>query len=228
MWYRPLPADPNLNQLIADLKIKQNQLRQQVKIQPLTKPITIIAGCDSAFVGDFIFSVFVMFSFPDLEEIEVQYHFSKVEMPYVPGFLAFREVPNLLLAYQKIQHKPDIIMVDGHGIMHPRQMGIASHLGVVLNVPTLGVAKKRLVGKFEVPAETKGSFSYLSYHEQILGVVLRSKDNVKPLFISPGHLCDLDTALDLTLKTLRKHKLPEPTRIADLYSKQLKTKVVNQ
>jgi deoxyribonuclease V len=227
MWTRFTPPNPSLNPLIAQLREKQIQLRNQIKIQPLTSPIKTIAGCDSAFIGDYIFSVFVIFSFPDLKEIELQYHHSKVEMPYIPGFLAFREIPNLLLAYQKLQHKPDIIMVDGHGIMHPRRLGIATHLGITLNVPTFGVAKKKLVGTYEVPAETKGSFSYLYHQKEQLGIVLRSKDKVKPIFISPGHLCDVETAHTLTLQTLRKHKLPEPTRIADLYSKTLKHEAVS-
>jgi deoxyribonuclease V len=226
MWHRSLPPDPQALLMIPELREKQNQLRNQIKIQPLAQPVRTIACCDSAFIGDFIFSVFVVFSFPELKELEVQYHYSKVEMQYVPGFLAFREIPNLLLAYQKLQHKPDVIMVDGHGIMHPRRMGIAAHLGIVLNVPTFGVAKKKLVGMFEPPAETKGSFSNLYHQKELLGVVLRSKDKVKPIFISPGHLCDVNSAFELTLQTLRRHKLPEPTRIADLYSKKLKVAAI--
>ncbi len=209
--------------LLKELKGKQEELRKQIVLQPLKENIKYIAGCDSAFSGDNITSIFVVFSFPELEQLEVVHHTSPVTLPYIPGFLAFREMPNLLLAYKKLKHIPDVIMVDGHGIMHPRRMGIATQLGVTLNVPTIGVAKKKLVGDHGMPDSVKGSRTYLTHEGETLGVVLRSKDNVKPIFISPGNLCDIQGALNLTLQTLLKHKLPEPTRIADLYSKKLKS-----
>lgn len=208
--------------LFKDLKEKQELLRQQIVIEKFTKPIHIIAGCDSAFIDDTILSVFVLFSYPELQELEVVYHRSKVTLPYVPGFLAFREIPNLLLAYEKLSKKPDLIMVDGHGIMHPRRMGIGAHLGVILKIPTIGVAKKKLVGKYSQPNTTKGSSTEVFDGEEKIGYALRSKDNIKPIFVSPGNLCDMETALGITLSTLHKHKLPEPTRIADMYSKKLK------
>jgi deoxyribonuclease V len=216
---------PELTALVASLKEQQQQLRQKIQVTPLTKPVHLIAGCDSAFIGEYILSVFVIFSYPSLEELEVQYNVSKVELPYIPGFLAFREAPNLLLAYAKLRHKPDLIMVDGHGIMHPRRMGIAAHLGVLLNIPTIGIAKKKLIGKYEMPSVVQGSASYVSDKGETLGVALRSKENILPIFISPGHLCSIDDAFTLVQQTLRGYKLPEPTRIADKYSKSLKETV---
>ncbi|WP_317239222.1 endonuclease V [Hymenobacter sp. 5516J-16] len=121
-----------------------------------------MAGCDSSFpTPETVLSVFVVLRFPTLEIVEKVYHTSPVTLPYIPGLLAFREAPNLLLAYDKLQRKPDVIMVDGHGIAHPRRMGIAAHLGVLLDVPTFGVAKQRLTGTYQEPALTKGSITPL-------------------------------------------------------------------
>lgn len=224
-FFRSVPLTPDLLTKIALFKAEQTALRQRIILEPPTQPIKIIAGCDSAFVGDTIVSIFVMFSFPELEEIEIQYHASLATIPYLPGFLSFREIPNLLQAYEKITHQPDLIMVDGQGILHPRRLGIATHLGLLLNKPTIGIAKKKLTGTYEMPNEEPGSYSGIFDHQEQLGYVLRPKAKVKPIFVSPGHLCDLPTALNLTLQTLRKHKLPEPTRLADKYSKDYKSKL---
>ena len=224
-FFRRFTPTPETELLLPKLTAEQNQLRSQLKLQPLPQPPQFIAGCDSAFIGDHILSVFVVFSFPELEEIEVQHHLSPVTLPYIPGFLAFREIPNLLHAFAKLKQQPDVIMVDGHGIMHPRRMGIATHLGIKLNLPTIGVAKKKLVGKFTEPGLVKGSESPVVHQNEVVGLALRSKENVKPIFVSPGHLCDLETAINIANQTLRHHKLPEPTRIADLYSKKFKAMV---
>lgn len=219
------PLTPELKLIVQDLRKQQEELRKKIRLQPLSQPLHYIAGCDSALIEDDIFSVFVIFSFPDLREIEVQFHRSPLTLPYISGFLAFREIPNLVKTYEKMRHKPDLIMVDGQGIMHPKRMGIATQLGITLSVPTIGVAKKKLFGTYIVPEETKGAFSYVYDKEEKLGIALRSKDKVNPIFISPGHLCDLETAHTIVTTTLTKYKLPEPTRIADKYSKELKTKI---
>lgn len=225
-FFRPRPKlSPQEKHLLLEMKEAQQRMRQSVKLRPLRKKITTIAGCDSAFIGDNILSVFVILSYPELVEREVQYAVSPVTLPYIPGYLAFREVPNLRKAYEKLQQKPDIVMVDGHGIMHPRRLGIASHLGVVLGVPTFGVAKKRLVGVYEEPENMKDDSKFVCDRDEVIGAVLRSKASVKPIFISAGHLCTLSDALHFTVQTLRSHKLPEPTRIADKYSKELKIKI---
>jgi deoxyribonuclease V len=225
--FMPIKYDENITKLISKFKLEQEELRKDIKLIKPKNPIRIIAGCDSAFLGDYIISIFVMFKYPSLEEIEVKYHYSETPFPYIPGFLSFRELPNLIETYKKIENKPDLIMVDGSGIMHPRRLGIATHLGIKLNTPTFGVAKNKLFGKCELPSETKGSLTYVKDKEEIIGVALRSKDKIKPIYISPGNLCDLETALKITLETLQKHKLPEPTRIADKYSKSYKEKIVN-
>lgn len=224
---------PELKEKVQQFTAIQKELQTRLIARQLPSPLKYVAGCDSAFIGDHILSVFVLFSFPDLVELEVVYEYSEapVEVPYIPGFLSFREIPNLLKAYEKLQQKPDVIMVDGQGILHPRRMGIGAHLGVLLGLPTIGVAKSKLFGKYLEPATSQGSISPIvdSYHpDQQLGVVLRSKERVKPLYVSPGHLCTIEDALWLTQQTLRKHKLPEPTRFADFYSKSLKSEVLTK
>src|SRR5262249_46364583 len=146
-----------------------------------------------------------------------------VDFPYIPGLLAYREIPAILAALSKLKTIPDLLMVDGHGIAHPRRMGIAAHLGVILDMPTIGVAKSRLTGSFQEPGPTKGDRSALMAGKECIGTVLRSRDNVHPLFISPGHRVSMDTALALTLRCLTRYRLPEPTRMADKYSKCKKT-----
>ncbi|MGV3639387.1 MAG: deoxyribonuclease V [Adhaeribacter sp.] len=223
MYYRPHPiVEPGL---VQSLTARQKEMSQQVVLAKPDFPIHTIAGCDSSYIGENILSVFVLLSYPELEIGEITYNYGPVELPYIPGLLSFREAPNLLLAYEKLKTKPDLILVDGHGIAHPRRMGIASHLGVLLNKPTMGVAKKILVGKYEAPAPEKGSFTPLFYRQEHIANTLRTKDKVKPVFVSPGHLMDLETATEMALATTRKHKLPEPTRLADHYAAVLKKEV---
>jgi deoxyribonuclease V len=220
-WYQQLPPpDP---QLVKTLTAQQEELRQQVVLQKPDFELKLLAGCDSSFIGENILSVFVVLSFPELQLVESVWHYAPVELPYIPGFLAFRESPNLVKAYQKLQHTPDLIMVDGHGIAHPRRLGIASQLGVLLNKPTMGVAKKVLTGKHEEPALEKGSLTPLTHRGEHIGNVIRTKDKVKPVFVSPGHLMDLESATAIALQTALKHKLPEPTRLADHYAEVYKT-----
>jgi deoxyribonuclease V len=223
MYYRAHPpVDPAL---VQSLTARQQEMSRQVIIARPDFALRTIAGCDSSFIGENILSVFVLLSYPELELLEIQYHYGPVGLPYIPGFLAFREAPNLLLAYDKLTAKPDLIMVDGHGISHPRRMGIASHLGVLLNKPTMGVAKKILVGKYELPGPEKGQLTPIFYRQEHIANTLRTKDKVKPVFVSPGHLMDLETATRIALETTRKHKLPEPTRLADHYAEVLKKEV---
>ncbi len=221
MW-KKFVYDDITSELITKFNHEQKALQKNIILKKPDHSPKIIAGCDSAFLEDYIISIFVMFEYPSLKEVEIKFHYSKVEFPYIPGYLSFRELPNLIETYKKIENKPDLVMVDGNGIMHPRRLGIATHLGITLNVPTFGVAKNKLFGKCEIPNEIKGSYTFVKDKDEIIGLALRSKDKVKPIYISPGHLCDLETSLEITMETLRKYKLPEPTRIADKYSKEYK------
>lgn len=197
----------------------QNELRHEVRIQPLAKKPRLVAGCDvsmNRFSSD-VFSGFVVMTWPGLEVVEESVVRETATFPYIPGFLSFREMPSLLHAWEKLGTKPDLLFVDGIGIAHPRRLGIASHLGVVLGIPAVGLAKSVLTGAYEEPGLDAGDRSYLVDRKdpsEILGVALRTKRNVKPMFVSPGHLIDADGAADLAMAAVRKHRLPEPTRFA--------------
>lgn len=211
------------NELMHKLMQQQNELSEYIKLEPLNIEPKIIAGADSSLISDDeIFSVFVIFKYPSLEIIEVKYSVSKIDLPYIPGFLGFREIPNLLKAYEKLENKPDIIFVDGNGIIHRKKLGIATHLGILLDKPTLGIAKNLLVGDYEIPGNNLGEYSPVIFKNEHIGFAFRSKTNVKPVFISPGHLMNLEDSLKLVQSVIGKYRLPEPTRIADLYSKKLK------
>jgi deoxyribonuclease V len=158
----------------------------------------------------------VVLNWPGLTLAEVQTASGELNFPYIPGFLSFREMPLVIKAFEKLTISPDFVLVDGQGIAHPRRLGIASHLGLFLDVPAIGCAKSRLVGEFETTGETRGSFSYLTDRGEVIGAVVRTKDKVKPLFISIGNKIDLDGAIKWTLDTCRGYRLPEPTRLAHL------------
>lgn len=226
-YFRP-PGPPPDPALVRSLTAQQNELRQRVRAEPLAHEPQLIAGCDSSFpTPDTILSVFVVLKFPSLELVEKVYNHGPVTMPYVPGFLSFREAPNVVQAFAKLTHRPDVVMVDGHGIAHPRRVGIAAHLGVLLDIPTFGVAKQKLTGTYQEPGPLKGSLSPLldAKTGELIGEVVRSKDNVLPLFVSPGHRCDQATATRLALACLRGYKLPEPTRLADHWAEKFKVEV---
>ena len=143
--------------------------------------------------------------------------------PYVPGLLSFREAPVCLAAAEKIQHNVDLWLIDGQGIAHPRRLGLASHLGLFLDTPTIGCAKSRLIGTYEEVDAKKGSFSWLYDKDETIGAVVRTRDNVKPLFISPGHLCNVEGRDPTNPRLHHKYRLPEPTRIAHQTVSKIKT-----
>ncbi len=226
-YFRP-PGPPPDPALVRSLTAQQQAMRQQVRAEPLAREPRLVAGCDSSFpTPDTILSVFVVLEFPSLALVEKVYSHGPVAMPYVPGFLSFREAPNVVQAFARLTHRPDVVMVDGHGIAHPRRMGIAAHLGVLLDVPTFGVAKQKLTGTFAEPGPERGSITPLTDPKtgELIGEVVRSKDRVLPLFVSPGHRCDQATATRLTLACLRGYKLPEPTRLADYWAEAFKKEV---
>jgi deoxyribonuclease V len=175
-----------------------------------------VAGLDCALRKDTqsIYTTAVVFSFPELQLIETVSAKGPLTFPYVPGLLSFREAPVCLKAAAKLKCIPDLWLIDGQGVAHPRRLGLASHLGLSLNSPTIGCAKSRLVGTYDEPKSEKGNFSWLYDKDEKIGAVVRTRNNVKPLFISPGHLCSFDNAIKYTLECTIKYRLPEPTRIA--------------
>ncbi len=196
----------------------QKRLKDQVRLTPLEKAPSIIGGCDvsmNMFAKEG-FAGFVTLSYPALEPLGESVVKGDIPFPYIPGLLSFREIPMLLRAWELLPQKPDVLVVDGVGIAHPRRLGIASHLGIVLNIPTIGCAKSVLVGMYDEPEQEPGSTTMLRDRltDEVMGVALRTKRNVKPVFVSPGHKITLEESLDIVRSCVRKHRIPEPTRLA--------------
>lgn len=196
------------------------------KIIPEDKLITVryVAGIDMAIdvktnKGR---AAVVVYTYPALALVEYQRHEEPLSMPYIPGLLSFREIPVMLGAFDKLQHKPDLILVDGMGIAHPRRIGIASHLGLWLNIATIGCGKKVLVGKYdaELLGSNAGSWVPLVDKGEVIGAVVRTRTRVKPLIISLGHMISLQTSVHYVLSCTRGYRLPEPVRQADKLSKK--------
>ena len=195
----------------------QRELKSQVVTEDRLGEVQYIAGVDVGFEDNYAITkaAVAVLSFPDLQLVEKAIARCPTTFPYIPGFLSFREIPAILEALKDITITPDLIMCDGHGIAHPRRFGIASHLGVLIDLPTIGVAKSLLVGKHEEVPPEKGNWQPLNHKGETVGVVLRSRTNVKPIYISIGHRISLSTALDYVLRCTPKYRLPETTRQAD-------------
>ena len=153
----------------------------------------------------------------------------KIKFPYIPGLLSFREGPLFLKTYKKIKSKPDLIIFDGQGIAHPRKFGIAAHLGLFINIPTIGCAKSKLYGEYTEPEKIKGARSYLFNKEKNkIGIVLRTRTNVKPVFVSPGYLVGIDEAADIIMNCIDKYRIPEPIRFADQAVSEYKKSILTE
>ena len=156
----------------------------------------------------------VVLQYPELRIVETQVAQGKLGLPYIPGLLSFREAPVTLAACEKLSLTPDLIMVDGQGIAHPRRLGLASHLGLFLNTPTIGCAKSLLCGSHEEPGDEPGSYAEVIHRGEIIGAALRSRPGTKPVYISIGHKVDLQAAIYWVLECCRGYRLPEPARLA--------------
>lgn len=200
----------------------QESLAAKVRCAPLRKKLKLIAGVDAAFTENQVFAAACLFSYPELVLLDEVCVVSSISFPYIPGYLSFREGEAIVRALRLLKAKPDLILIDGQGIAHPRSMGIASHIGVLLDLPTIGCAKSRLVGEFEEPGLKRGAFVPLLFREKIVGAVVRTIDRVRPLFISPGHKVSLKNAVEIALQTTRGFRIPEPLRRADFLSKRVK------
>ena len=200
----------------------QEILQKKVNIIPLKKKHKYIAGVDAAFLNNKVIGVACLYKYPEIHFIEEAYAVTEILFPYIPGFLSFREGPAIISALKGLRKKPDIILFDGQGIAHQKRLGIASHVGVLLNIPTIGCAKSRLIGTYKEPGPKKGTCSSLLYKKEFVGVVLRTKDNVKPLFVSPGNRIDIKGSMEIVLSCSQGYRIPEPLRRADLISKKIK------
>lgn len=196
----------------------QRSLRERVQIVPLRQRIETIAGADISFnkFSPVMHAGIVVLSLPSLEVVEEVGIVSETKFPYVPGLLSFRESPSVLEAWSKLKTEPDAVMFDGQGIAHPRRIGIASHVGLMINRPTIGCAKSVLVGKFTAPEPERGSWSEMVDKGEVIGAAVRTKTNVQPIYVSPGHLIDLAGAIELTLACDGGYRQPEPPRRAHL------------
>jgi deoxyribonuclease V len=200
--------------------ILQNEMREKVvKEDQLPSEIRHVAGVDVAYndLEHRMVGGIVVLDTTTLEVVDKSHHEMEVTFPYVPGLFSFREVPSILEAFKKLIIKPDLIVCDGQGIAHPKNVGMATHLGMELNIPTIGCAKKRLVGSYkkERLGKVRGSQESLIWDGEIVGVALRTQDNINPLFVSIGHKISLKTAVDWVLKLTPAYRLPETTRQAD-------------
>jgi deoxyribonuclease V len=202
----------------------QKRLRSLVKIDPRKREVKRIAGADVSFnkYSETIYSGIVVLSFPELKIIESVGIRSVAKFPYLPGLLSFRETPSLLEAWERLESRPDVLMLDGQGLAHPRRFGLACHVGLLLDLPTIGCAKSILVGEHDELAAAAGSRAPLIDRGEQVGVALRTKKNVTPVYVSTGHLIDLASAVDLVLKSAPKYRQPEPTRQAHLLVNRLR------
>ena len=206
----------------------QRELAKKLIFEPLTGKVKYIAGADVAYFDQMkrCVGAVTLMKFPELDIIEQTSAVLNVQFPYIPGYLTFREAPVLLKAFEKLQHTPDLIIFDGQGIAHRQKMGIAAHLGVILDIPSIGCAKSRLIGNFDNPAPEKGSFSPLFYKGNEIGAVVRTRKGTKPVFVSPGQKITIPEAIDWVLKCSPKFRVPEPVRQSHIAVNRLKSELV--
>lgn len=200
----------------------QVHLLKKLKLVPLRKPPGLLAAVDAAFTDELVLAAVCLFSFPGLELLEEQTGVEPVKFPYIPGFLSFREGPAIYRTLLELSQKPDLLLIDGQGIAHPRRLGIATFLGIILKIPSIGCAKSHLVGDFRMPARTAGSYSPLTHRGELVGYVLRSRTAVRPIFVSPGHLVSHQDSLNLVRRCLRGYRVPEPLRRAHQLTQKMK------
>lgn len=191
---------------------------------PSASQMALVAGADISYDKERnrLFAAVVVLQADALELLEQQAITSKMSFPYVPGLLSFRETPPLLRCFAALKSRPEVLLVDGHGLAHPRRFGIACHLGLVLDLPTIGCAKTLLVGEHREPATRRGSWKPLIHKGEVVGSVLRTRDGVEPVFVSVGHKLNLETARRIVLQCAHGYRLPEPTRRAHLLVNQLR------
>jgi deoxyribonuclease V len=228
----------------------QKELRGQVRIEPLNRKVNLVAGCDISFnkFSEIVYAGIVVLRLPELEVVDSATVITRIGFPYIPGLLSFRETPALLEAWEQLQTAPDVVMLDGQGLAHPRRFGIACHFGLLVGLPTLGCAKTVLRGQYDEPDEKAGSYSPMTDKGETVGAAVRTKDRVAPVFVSVGNRIDLPGAIKLALRCVKgyqandggetlfdvrpasksKYRIPEPTRQAHLLVNELRRRESNQ
>lgn len=210
----PHPEDISAQEAVA----LQRELVNQVREEPLP-PLETVAGVDVSVREGRVRAALVILSLSDLEVVDTATWEGPVAFPYIPGLLSFRELPAIWPALRRLSVEPDVFLLDAQGRAHPRRFGLACHLGVLLDKPSVGVAKSRLVGRYEEPGPAKGDASELVHRGEVVGQVLRTREGVNPVFVSVGHRTTLADAVDLVLRCTTRFKLPLPTHLAHRLSK---------
>ena len=202
---------------IRELKREQVKLAKKIIIKDEFDEINHIAGCDQVFFNDKIISAVVVLNLNNLEVVEKKYAILDCKMQYIPGFLAYRESPAVVEAFNRLKQRPDILFVDGNGILHQRKLGLASHIGIALDIPTIGVAKKQIMGDI--------INKKIILDDEVRGEIVETKDHAKPVIVSPGNKISLRSAVSWTKKCLIKHKLPEPLHEAHKYANKIRKRL---
>jgi len=203
---------------VKKFELEQLRLAKKVLIKDEFEEIKLVGGVDQSFIGNKVISAFVVCDYKTMEVVEKKHAVVETSVPYIPGYLSYREAPAVVETFLKIENKPDIILVEAHGIAHPRKIGMASHVGLLIDKPTIGVAKNLLVGNIK---EDK-----IVLEEKTVGFKLITKENANPLFISPGHKISLKTALEIVKNCIRlPHKLPEPLHLSHRYANKIREKL---
>jgi len=205
----------------------QEELRSRVQLTPLPRPPRLVGGADAICDREDrrIFGAIAVYSYPELELVEEAGEAGVCPFPYRTGLLSFREVPILAAAFARLKQRPDVLLVDGQGIAHPRGLGLASHLGLVLDLPTIGVAKSRLVGAGEEPGPDAGAASPLILAGKVVGLIIRTQKGKKPFYLSPGHRITLAECREIVLGCVRRYRSPLPLRQADNLSRRLRSEI---
>ncbi len=202
----------------------QQVLKPRIKIDSTFDKVELVAAVDTAYNDKInrLYAAAVTMNINTMTDVERAVAEMDAVFEYIPAALSFREGPVILKALSRLQIQPDLVIFAGHGIAHPRSFGMASHLGLLLNIPSIGCARKLLSGEFQMPDEEKGSYSQLYVANIHCGYAYRTKNRVKPMFISPGHMCSIDDALDIVKKCLTEYRMPEPMRLAHLFASKYK------
>ena len=214
------PSEQDFGSLIQ----AQGMVASYALVEDQFGELNTIAGVDQAFLDDKIISGIVILDYDTMDVVEKKHSIKDVDFPYIPSFLSFREGPAIISAFRSLNTRPDLLMIDGCGINHPRSAGLATHIGVALDMATIGVAKKLLCGTVETPINI-GEHSLIILHDQYVGALLLSKKGCNPIIIAPGHKVSLSSTIDIVRYCLRGHKLPEPIRVAHKYVGDIKRKL---
>ncbi len=205
----PWPAD------LDEARAIQEHIRAQIIAHDAFGPIRAIAGVDVGYSGDSALAAVVVLAFPSLQTLDYAVARRQITFPYIPGYLSFREAPAVLDALASLRIAPDLLICDGHGLAHPRRCGIAAHLGVLTDLPSIGCAKSLLVGDHDPPPDVRGAWTPLRYRDEIVGAALRTRPGARPVYVSVGHRVSLETAIQFVMACVTRYRLPEPTRAAD-------------